>query len=83
LYYFSPDFRADIARSLKMELGDASSWLYVFSSDKILEYCREYYKCVHWDKNKTVGENTDLITATTAMDVMTNCKENILQYYNE
>ena len=55
LYYFSPDFRADIARSMKMELGDASSWLYVYSSDKILEYCREYYKCVHWDKSKTVA----------------------------
>lgn len=82
LYYFSPDFRMDIARSLKMELGDASPWLYVYDNDKITEYCREYYKCVHWDKNKSVWENMDIITATTAMDVMTNCKENILKYYN-
>ena len=36
LYYFSPDFRADIARSMKMELGDSSSRLYVYYSDKIL-----------------------------------------------
>jgi hypothetical protein len=46
LYYFVPDFRTEIARSLKQELWDYSSRKYVFDESSIIKYCEEYYSCV-------------------------------------
>jgi hypothetical protein len=40
-----PEFRAELARSLKIELGEYNSSKLVFDEDKIYKYCREYYYC--------------------------------------
>ena len=45
LYYFVPEFRAELARSLKQELWDYDSKKYQIDEDTLLKYCREYYLC--------------------------------------
>lgn len=45
LYYFVPEFRTELARSLKQELWDYDSKKYIFDEDTIQKYCEEYYKC--------------------------------------
>lgn len=83
LYYYVPEFRWEIARNLKMEMGDYGSDNYVFDEEIILNYCTEFYKCV---KNKAGWENTnttDMITSGTPENIMTNCKEFFLSNYKE
>ena len=45
LYYFVPEFRTELARSLKQKLGDYDSKKYVFDSETIEKYCKEYFIC--------------------------------------
>ncbi len=45
LYYFLPEFRAELARNLKQELWDYDSKKYQIDEDTLLKYCREYYLC--------------------------------------
>ena len=45
LYYFVPEFRAELARSLKQELWDYDSKKYQIDEDTLIKYCREYYLC--------------------------------------
>lgn len=82
LYYFSPDFRNEILMSIKSESDDFSSHNFNLNQQKVLEYCREYYFCVNYDVND-IEENTkeNKITAQTAENIMTNCKESFLQSY--
>ena len=93
LYYFVPEFRTEIARNMKMELGESSSNKFIFDQSTVLGYCREYYQnCVlfDWDWKNTyesleslweTGSNT--ITANTPEDIMTNCQEFFVRTYNE
>lgn len=45
LYYFVPEFRTELARSLKQEYGDYKSSKYVFTGGQIAQYCGKYYLC--------------------------------------
>ena len=87
LYYFSPDFRSEFARTLRMNWKPTDSKNYVFSWGVISEYCVEYYKCMNSDKNKTLWESMTSIenelVAATSRTIETNCKEFFLQYYDE
>jgi hypothetical protein len=44
LYNFVPEFRAEIARTLKMG-NSYDSKLYVFNEEVIFDYCKEYFLC--------------------------------------
>lgn len=80
LYYFSPDFRSDIAYDLKMNSNDWEDDNLNFNQETISDFCQEYYACtsIH-------NSDPDLakITSSTAKDVMTNCKEFFVKHYNE
>lgn len=45
LYYFVPEFRTELAMSLKQEYWDYDSDKYLFTGGKIAEYCGKYYVC--------------------------------------
>ena len=52
LYYFVPEFRAEIARNMKMELWESSSKKFILDEDTILLYCKVYYQnceLYNWD----------------------------------
>ena len=86
LYYFSPDFRSEFVRTLKMNWKSVDSENYVLDATKISEYCSEYYKCVNRDRDKTTRENKEKISemiAATPQTVEVNCREKFLYYYNE
>ena len=79
LYYFVPEFRAEIANGLKKEWWHKNSKKLSFNDDKIEKYCKKYYLCV-----QKANEEYDQmalwirkyrITASTPKDIMTNCKE--------
>lgn len=79
LYYFVPEFRAEIASGLKKEGWHKDSKKLSFNDDKIEKYCEKYYFCVQTAN----GEYDQMalwirkyrITASTPKDIMTNCKE--------
>ena len=92
LYYFVPEFRAEIARSLKMNMWDYDSKKYLFSEDTILKYCREYFICEksqwYWAretfKEEAInGNDLRWISASTPEDIKTNCKQFFEQNYRE
>ena len=74
LYYFVPEFRWEIARTMKMEMGDYASKNYVFEEEEIFNYCMEFYNCLNsksgWDDG-----NNKMITSGTPEEIKTNCKE--------
>ncbi len=59
LYYFVPEFRAEIARNLKKEIGDASSKKYILDENKVLDYCADFYVCIKSDVDKKTWEQID------------------------
>lgn len=79
LYYFVPEFRSDIARSLKMELWNASNQDFIMDKNQISVYCEEYYVC----EKRTENKDLNIITAWTSEDIMTNCKEFFERAYYE
>ena len=92
LYYFVPEFRAELASSLKQDLGDYDSQKYVFDKDKIMDYCREYFLCdrSEWNTSRTVdgegvviGKDLKWISSATPRDIETNCKEFFQRNYEE
>ena len=50
LYYFVPDFRTELSKKLKQSRGDYDSQKYVFTDDKIAQYCSKYYTCTEYKK---------------------------------
>ena len=78
LYHFVPDFRAEIARALKMELWDINSRNFVYNKKEIESYCEEYIKCFE-NNNK----NNKEITSDSPKDPMTSCQEFFEKYYFE
>lgn len=78
LYYYVPEFRMDIARTLKMEVGDTDSKKFILDRDTVLEYCIEYFKC-----EKLPFWKYQDVTARSSDDVETNCKDFFQKYYKE
>ena len=79
LYYFVPEFRTELTRSLKQEQWDYDSKKYQLNKDKLMKYCEEYYECENFEwysvwNLKDHGLER-IITAATSADVETNCKE--------
>lgn len=68
LYYFVPEFRSELARSLKQEIGDYDSKKYILDNDTIQKYCKNYFICTKW-------------SPASPADVQTNCKEFFQQNY--
>jgi len=80
LYNFVPEFRAEIARSLKMESWDYDSEKYVFEEETIMDYCNEYFKCAEaWQRDASDNK----INSDTDENVKTNCKEFFQRSYRE
>lgn len=79
LYYFVPEFRAEIANGLKNEWWHNNSKKLSFNDDKIEKYCKKYYLCEQMANEEY--EQTALwirkyrITASTPKNIMTKCKE--------
>ena len=79
LYNFVPEFRAEIARTLKMG-NSYDSKLYVFNEEVIFDYCKEYFLCeMNWSEELAPQE----ITADSSEDIMTNCQEFFQNNYRE
>ena len=86
LYYFSPDFRSELSRSLKMKSWNVDSRSYILDGETIAWYCSEYYKCINRDDDKSIRENKEKISrliAATPDAVNTSCKEFFSKHYEE
>lgn len=93
LYYFVPDFRTEIARSLKQELWDYSSRKYVFDESSIIKYCEEYYSCVERKNDERSAfkkyidyvkwEDVTVVTSSTSEEKKTACQEFFQKNYKE
>ena len=86
LYYFVPEFKVDLVRTMKIWLWDYNSRNYVFDEDKILKYCNDYFICSKskWMTISEVWNNaSDLrpVTSDTAADIKTNCQEFFQEMY--
>ena len=78
LYYFVPEFRAELARMLKLELWDMDSKNYIYNESEIYDYCLEYFSCF---ENNDI--NSSKISAGSSANPMTSCKEFFQKYYEE
>ena len=76
LYYYVPEFRMDIARTLKMEIWDTDSKKFILDRETALEYCIDYFKC-----EKLPYWNFQDVTARSSDDVETNCRDFFQKYY--
>ena len=89
LYYYVPEFRMDIARTLKMEIWDTDSSKFILESSTVLDYCKKYFKCTkisYWRyKDVVIGGSSEEFgaTAATDSDVETNCKNFFEGYYKK
>ena len=80
LYYFVPEFKKDLVRTMKIWLWNYNSRNYTFDEDTILKYCNEYFNCSKskWMTISDVWNNASdfkPITSDTAADIKTNCQE--------
>lgn len=80
LYFFVPDFRTELARTMKKNLWDTSSKKYMVSKNTIYDYCREYYYCVGNWSTQTFKEK---ITSYSPADILSNCKEFFISNYKQ
>lgn len=78
LYHFVPEFRMDIARSLKIEQGDYDGFKYLMDVDEVGKYCTIFYQC----KN-VKNDYTEESTSSTAKNVWANCQEFFVENYNK
>ena len=82
LYYYVPEFRTEIERSLKMELWDYSRIKYEVDKNTVYDYCAEYYKCMNpLSDEPLTKEDLKTISARTNRDVESNCKEFFQENY--
>ena len=70
LYYFVPEFRVKLSRTIKQELWDYDSKKYVFDDWTIKKYCEEYFICDKYD-DKNLSSQKEI----SSENVMTSCKE--------
>lgn len=93
LYYFVPEFRTDLTRSLKTEIWNFDSKQYSFNKDTISNYCKEYFTCMEsqwqsrektkiWDTSNT-NNSTNNTTSSEPADIESNCKEFFQRNYRE
>lgn len=59
LYYFVPEFRTELAMSLKQEYWDYESSKYVFTGWKIAEYCGKFFLCEQAEELDDAGYVAD------------------------
>ncbi len=78
LYYYVPEFRAEVAKSLRQNIWDYDSKKYVMDRNEIMKYCREFYDC-----EKLNWEILWWISASTPQNIETNCKEFFEKKYME
>jgi len=83
LYFFVPEFRAELVRTLKVEAGDYVSRNFTFNESEIYKYCTEYYACMEMGSIHTKDKIKEEVTTKTAQDVTTNCKEFFQKHYKE
>ncbi len=78
LYYFVPEFRAELARSLKLELWDYDSKKYQIDEDTLLKYCREYYLCEksQWYSAMDIYNSRNVTDCDKEMDKYEKCRTN-------
>jgi len=87
LYYFVPEFKTDLVRTMKIWLWDYNSRNFTFDENKILKYCNEYFICSK-SKWMTISEIKDNaldfrgVTPDTAADIKTNCQEFFQKNYS-
>lgn len=82
LYYFIPEFRSDISRSLKMNIWYSNDQ-YIIDEEELMKYCKEYYNsCGNSGWEWEVGED-EKMTSSTPADIKTNCKEFFEESYRE
>ena len=85
LYYYEPEFRADLARSLKQEMWDYDGKKYLLTNDAVEQYCKEFYTC---ERSKEIDAMSDSDLGCEeekkAYDkCITNCVEKYKEYYIE
>jgi len=78
LYYYVPEFRNELSRSLKLESWNMDGKDFVYDKSVIEKYCYEYSLCF---ENK--GKDSKQITESLAKDSMTSCREFFQKYYDE
>ena len=71
LYYYVPEFRAEVARNLKVEIWDFNVKKFIFDKSTIDKYCKEYVDC----RKSKESKDKSVVTASTSSDPATNCKE--------
>ncbi len=81
-YYFLPEFRWELVRVIKIEMGDYENKNYTFDEEIIMDYCTEFYNCTTRKLEWGAG-NSDRITAWTPENIKTNCKEFFQTNYRE
>ena len=92
LYYFVPDFRAELVRDIKMNVWNINNKNFTFEKSTIEKYCKEYFVCMkskwYWAletfrKDGVLREDVRWISAATSNDIMTNCKEYFWSAYEK
>ncbi len=83
LYYYEPEFRKDVARSLKLEIGNTDSNKFILEKDKVAEYCADYFQCELKNYRLDYKEQKNDIAPATSKDAETNCKNFFHKYYIE
>ena len=79
LYYYVPEFRAEIVRKMKTKGGDYKAENFIMDQSTIKKYCEEYFVCM-----KLVwygGRDVRWLSAATSSDIATNCKEYFQRTY--
>lgn len=92
LYYFVPNFRTELARSLKQELWDYASKKYIVDEETLIDYCKEYYLCEKsslysaWQifRDDSLREEYEKsISASSPEDIKSSCQEFFQSNYKE
>lgn len=85
LYYFIPEFRAEVLRDLKFGLWEYDNSKFAFDKDKIESYCLQFYYCDKysensWDSKLHIWE---IVTSKTPANIMSDCKEFFQENYKK
>lgn len=87
LYYYVPEFKTDLVRTMKVWLWDYNSRNYSFDENTVLKYCNEYFNCSK-SKGMTISEIMENasdfrpVTPDTSPNVEQKCKEFFQENYS-
>ena len=70
LYYFVPEFRSELVRTLKIKSWEYNNKSFIFDDDEILKYCIEFFEC---DSYWLEWKNT--VKPETSKDPFGRCEE--------